>query len=858
MSTLAGIDIGSEAIKGVVLSIGKNGKAEIVAAGTLPISDLAHMDDSPDKVLALGVKLKELVKGARLNGNIRRLSVSGKNTGIKYLQVPPVPPWRLDMLVKYEVEEKSGEKEPTAYDYHILSVPEVSGQYTVMIGTCREATSLELLQIGKAAGLGEVEIDLEALALYNAYYHGHGYDADKTVMIADIGADDMTVLLCRNGVLWYARTILGGGRRFSQVLADELKIELAEADELKKSQAEISFDLAPVATTRVGIPKRFGAASVSARGATGIIPRNPERSGVIKLDPSASTTGPAAGINPANSTLITLKSGEPATGTTAGAPTELLDREQIRNALAAATAAKATPPGSPAPVAPATPDLPGSDDLFVMDLPPSLDSLRGEMSAQTTPPAPAPAAPEAPTSDDTLMSIPSIDDLALMSPTAATAGSAAPATTTSPAPAAPSGGASVSIPAPLPGAADVPVDDKRKKQMSAALVREAAQVCAALENAVLFTKQQTKLRELKIDRVYLTGGGSKLKGLQEFMGRRMRMEVVPLEPLRSISVDRLPADQAAALKNDQHTMSVALGLALSHQPGAFAFQLWPAILEQKKIFWSRGAYLYYAVAMVAVAIGLFLFTPYRNALALASNNAAATKAVAQAEDENKKIATLKADYDENEQRLKQIDENILSGDKFLNILAELKSRDSADEKGRISDDVYITCISTRIPKFLITLYGASNPAPKGPAAGLSSNSAATASTAANNNGAPDTFQAQRRIYIRGFVTSIKKEDLVGKIRAFYKNLTPHDDQPDHPDNVFKDIGDIWASRPQASGSNFVMEFVLEAYTDGTREEASPAAPVKPGRQPRAPGAPRPRGPGTPGPAPTQVQKQTTD
>ena len=31
--------------------------------------------------------------------------------------------------------------------------------------------------------------------------------------IADIGSDDMTVLLCRNGELWYARTVLGGGRR---------------------------------------------------------------------------------------------------------------------------------------------------------------------------------------------------------------------------------------------------------------------------------------------------------------------------------------------------------------------------------------------------------------------------------------------------------------------------------------------------------------------------------------------------------------------------------------------------------------------------------------------------------------------
>ena len=814
MSTIAGIDIGSEAIKGVVLSFGKGGKADIVAAGTMPIGDLAHMEDSPDKTLALGVKLKELVKGARLQGGGRRVAVSGKATGIRYLQVPPVPPWRLDMLVKYEVEEKSTDKEPTAYDYHILGIPEVGGQYTVMIGTCRESTSSELMQISKAGGLGEVEIDLEALALYNAYYHGHGYDADKTVLIADVGADDMTVLLCRNGVLWYARTVLGGGRRFSQVLADELKIEFAEAEELKKTQAEIVFDLAPPPSggaTRT-IARRFGNASgAPLRGATGVMPR-PERSGVIKLDPGAS----ASAVSPANSTLITIPGAKPAEGATGGAgqPTEILDREQIKNALAAAKA----------PAAPFTPDtLPGSDDLFLMDMPPSLESLEGGNAAA---PAPSTLLPK----DDESSSLsmpPSAEDLLLMP-------------TTGPSDAAPTAAAKPSAaaaPAALAAPLDAQSEDKRKKQMSAALVREAASICAALENAVLFTKQQTKMRDLKIDRVYLTGGGSKLKGLQEFMGRRMRMEVVPLEPLRQISMDRLPADQAAALKNDQHTMPVALGLALSQQPGAFSFLLWPAALEQRKIFWSRGAYLYYAAAMVAVAVLLFLFTPYRNAQALAANNAAAATAVTQAQEQSKAITTLKTEYEEKQQRLKQIDENILSGDKFLNILAELKSRDAADEKGRISDDIYITSISTHIPKFLVALYGGNNTAPKGPGSGTLPNPAQTAANA--NNGAPDTFQAQRRIYIRGFVSASKQTELVGKVRAFWKNLVPHEDQPEHADNLFKDVYDIWYGRPQQSGANYVLEFVLEVYTEGTREEASPAnVPKSPGRPQRPGGRPR--------------------
>ncbi len=116
-----------------------------------------------------------------------------------------------------------------------------------MIGMLKEAAATDLLAMGRAGGLGEVEIDLEALALYNAYFHGHGFDTDKTVLIADIGADDLTVLLCRNGGLYFARTVMGAGRRFTQVLADELKVELEEAETLKVGQAEISFRMSPVA-----------------------------------------------------------------------------------------------------------------------------------------------------------------------------------------------------------------------------------------------------------------------------------------------------------------------------------------------------------------------------------------------------------------------------------------------------------------------------------------------------------------------------------------------------------------------------------------------------------------------------------
>jgi hypothetical protein len=293
MSSVAGVDIGSDTIKSVVLSrSGAAGAIEMVAAGTLAIGELGHIQDSTDRTLAIGEKLKELVRSARIRADVRRVGASGNDTTVRYLQVPPVPPWRLDMLVKYEVEEKTGERDAQTYDYRILDVPEVGGQYTVMIGALKENAANDLLALGKTAGLGEVQIDLEALALYSAYYHGHGFDPDKTVLIADLGADDITVLVVKNGALHFGRTILGGGRRFTQVLSEELKIDPLEAEEIKKNQAQIIFDA-------IAAPTAGRTGRMVRPGLTGIIPRGPGL--------SAARTPSAAGASAAQAVPETAK-----------------------------------------------------------------------------------------------------------------------------------------------------------------------------------------------------------------------------------------------------------------------------------------------------------------------------------------------------------------------------------------------------------------------------------------------------------------------------------------------------------------------------------------------------------------------
>ncbi|MCZ7645719.1 MAG: hypothetical protein M5U26_10615 [Planctomycetota bacterium] len=720
MSRAAGIDIGTESLRGMVLEFNR-GKLQVVSAGTMPLGELGIMSDSEDKRLAVTEKLKELVKGASLKAPQRRVSIPIQDGEVRYLTVPPVPPWRLEMLVKYEIEERSNDRDARTFDYRILDVPDIGGQYTVLMGTCTEKASQAALEQGRAAGLGEIEIDLQALSLYNAYYHGHGFDPGSTAMVVDIGAQHITALLVKGGNLYLARTFVGGSRRFSEVLSEALKATILEADELKKNEAEILFDLAPPTTAA----------------------RSPRLTRMIQ-----------------------------------GRLTRRLTKNE--------TEGEPGETGAPAPGQP--PQL-------------SLSS-----------PGPAGETPEIVRLEDDLEAGPSDRQEAV-----------------------PAGEAGASAEEPAAAAeAKSPVEQARewrRRTTSMALVREAAALCAQLENMVTHCRTTFKLRDLKLDTIYLTGAGSRLKGLQEFVSRRMRTETKPLEVLRNIDLSRLSAPAAEALKSEQDGMAIAAGSAIGGLcKGAFTLMLWPKELVERKDFWARGAFLYYAAAMLLAAMGLFMVTPWRNEGVLAENKEQAEQAIRRAKNETNALGSLNESYEELTKRLDTIDENVNSGQFLLSVLAALK------ESRRCPKDIFVTQITSTMPKVVLenekpeeSPGNPAQPAIVEPGSARVKPGEKTEKETTEPLNPLDTLQAQARIYIRGYARG-NREGIIDKIRGdrtkgaafqpgFCDLLVPYPDTPYHPDNVFKEIRPIWVNKDdQQQGALILKEFVLEAYAKIPREK----------------------------------------
>lgn len=741
MERAVGIEMGTNALRGVVLE-NRKGKLVLASAGTTPLGDLASIEDANTKRLAIDAKLKELVQGARLHAPVRCVGVSGSATTLRYLLVPPVPAWRLEMLAKYEVEEKAENQQASAFDYRILDTPDVGGQYTVLIGSCTERLAEQTIEQAKQAKLGEVELDLVALALYNAYYHGHGFEHDKTDLIVNIGVDEIIVLVVHNGALYQARVVPGGGKKFTEVLSQELLLPMEEAEELKKADAQILFDL-PVASTG------------SLRSARSTLK--------TRLSPSLRRS--------------LLRPGERPPG--------------VVQANAASAAPDENAPSEQSPGL--TDDLAASEDE----------------AAKTADASDAEAA---------------------MAPTIELKRSEVREALSKP---------------PAEGEAAAPVTDedraeRRRRQVSAALVREAAALCTQVENAFMACKQHYKLRDLKVDTVYLCGGGSRVKGLDEFIGRRMRVPVKPLEVFRNIDMSKLPPEAATALKAEQDTMAVSLGLALSRLcKGAFSFLLWPNALKEAKEFQARGAFLYYAAAVLLGALVLLWLTPRQNTEVLTANYEKARDAVKNAKVEAADLRTLEEREEELRRRLDRIEKNANSGHAFLRILSELK------KSSNLPVNFYLTSISTNMPAVVGSEDSEETTGPLGPNGGnkgvIKAADLAKAATAASAKASDDEESNQERVkvYLRGFVRGAQKDGLLKQVTGWHDppvvglkdRLVPNPKNPHDEANLFKDIRLVWFDKFDHPVSRWqLQEFVLEAFIEAPQtlgNEAAPASAEKP-------------------------------
>ncbi len=170
-----------------------------------------------------------------------RVGVTGRDVNLRYTRVPQVPDWQLKKLMRFEVEEIGGQSgAEVASDFNVLPAQaENEGEDVVLLAMARESLLAVHAQGLAAAGGALDAYSPNALALYNAWLR-YGVIEDDTILLANIGHENVDVILVRGADLLFARNLSGGSKLFDDALAERFGVSAAKAEELKRKIVDLT------------------------------------------------------------------------------------------------------------------------------------------------------------------------------------------------------------------------------------------------------------------------------------------------------------------------------------------------------------------------------------------------------------------------------------------------------------------------------------------------------------------------------------------------------------------------------------------------------------------------------------------
>lgn len=147
-------------------------------------------------------------------------------------------------------------------------------------------------------------------------------------------------------------------------------------------------------------------------------------------------------------------------------------------------------------------------------------------------------------------------------------------------------------------------------------------ITAAIQSSLSFCKAQTKLADLRIDKVLLSGGGARLRGLRSFLREQLRCPVELFDPFANLDLSELPEADSEQLQAMRHEAVVALGLAVGRlDESLYALEILPEAVRKRQRFQQRTIWNILAGAIV---VGLLAVKAHyaKNEMVAAENAAA--------------------------------------------------------------------------------------------------------------------------------------------------------------------------------------------------------------------------------------------
>jgi type IV pilus assembly protein PilM len=210
-----GLDLGSEAVKVVALGSRKGAGPRPVLAQTSVRLEEGHDADPSEPI-------RKAVAALHLPTKSVNLSVSGQWVIMRIVEMPAMKPAEMKQALPFEAQRYLPfNLQDVIIDGAVLGPAEGSKQW-VLIVACKKELIERRLNWVRQAGLEPALIDVDALALANAYLASKNGDAGQnTHALVDVGAHLSNLVIFKGGSPYLVRDIPWGGDKLLRQVAEQ-------------------------------------------------------------------------------------------------------------------------------------------------------------------------------------------------------------------------------------------------------------------------------------------------------------------------------------------------------------------------------------------------------------------------------------------------------------------------------------------------------------------------------------------------------------------------------------------------------------------------------------------------------------
>lgn len=240
-----GIDIGQAGLKAIKLRYADAAdQAVAVAFDYVPHPKILSQPDAiPEELIPQA--LQTFLSRNEFDGDLLSISVPGKSSLARFVQLPPVEANKVAEIVKFEAKQQIPfPLEEVIWDWQPLGKPDEASGF--MIDAEVGLFAMKRREVEKAiAPFIEQKVEVEVIqtapvSLYNALVYdelGFRPDAenettDDYYIVLDMGCDDTTLIVSNGDKIWI-RTVNIGGNNFTRALVKDMKLSFAKAEHLK-------------------------------------------------------------------------------------------------------------------------------------------------------------------------------------------------------------------------------------------------------------------------------------------------------------------------------------------------------------------------------------------------------------------------------------------------------------------------------------------------------------------------------------------------------------------------------------------------------------------------------------------------